>query len=102
LDAAGFSINITDAMPDVLLWNSLTKTLWVIEAVTSDGEVDTHKVAQMSAFAERHGISNIGFTTTYQTWKKTAERQSKLKNLANNTYLWIQEDPSRNIFLSQD
>jgi hypothetical protein len=82
-------------MPDVLLWNKTTDHLWVIEAVTSDGEVDNHKVAQMSALAKRSGKSGVGFTTAYQTWSAAAKRQGKYKNIAPGTYIWIQEDPSK-------
>jgi len=42
---AGVALTLEDAMPDALFWNPATDHLWVIEAVTSDGEVDAHKVA---------------------------------------------------------
>ena len=101
LTAAGLELTIEDSMPDVLLLNRATNHLWVIEAVTSDGEVDIHKKQSLEAFAERNGKSGVGFTTTYLTWKKAAARQSALKNLANGTYLWIREDPSRNLLIQQ-
>ena len=101
LATAGLTIDLSDSMPDVLLWNPDTDMLWVIEAVTSDGEVDTHKKNSLIDFANRHGKAGIGFTTTYPTWKKAAERQSQLKNLADDTYMWIQEDASRNIHIKQ-
>ncbi|MFV8984671.1 BsuBI/PstI family type II restriction endonuclease [Serratia fonticola] len=98
---AGVTITIHDSMPDVLLWNCHNNYLWVIEAVTSDGEVDIHKMRSMEAFALRNGKAGVGFTTTYPTWKKAAERQTALKNLADNSYMWILEDPSRNIKIHQ-
>jgi hypothetical protein len=101
LFAAGLELIIEDSMPDVLLLNRDTEHLWVIEAVTSDGEVDIHKKQSLEAFATRNGKSGVGFTTTYLTWKKAAERQSALKNLADGTYLWIHEDPSRNMHIKQ-
>ncbi len=101
LEEAGLSIVSDDSMPDVLLFNPKTQMLWVIEAVTSDGEVDLHKKNSMTAFANRHNKTGVGFTTTYPTWKKAAERQSKLKNLVDDSYMWIQEDPSRNIHIKQ-
>jgi len=95
LSSVGLSIELGDAMPDVLLFNEKLKALWVIEAVTSDGEVDSHKVTQMKNFAKRHGIMNIGFTTTYPTWKKLAERQTKTKaNVAIDTFIWVLESGS--------
>jgi len=101
LAEAGLTIKLSDSMPDVLLWHPEKDTLWVIEAVTSDGEVDIHKKSSLTEFANRHGKVGIGFTTAYPTWKKVAERQSKLKNLADDTYMWIQEDTSRNIHITQ-
>ena len=98
---AGLILTLADAMPDVLLWNPNTDQLWVIEAVTSDGEVDLHKKNSLIAFAERNHKASVGFTTAYPTWKKAAERQGKLKNLADDTWLWIQEDPSRHIYIQQ-
>ncbi|MBL4829124.1 MAG: hypothetical protein JKY55_04435 [Aliivibrio sp.] len=101
LAAAGLELTIDDAMPDVLLLNPVTNHLWVIEAVTSDGEVDINKKQSLEAFAARNGKSGVSFTTTYLTWKKVAERQSIVKNLVDGSYLWILEDPSRNLLIQQ-
>jgi len=60
---AGLELKLGDAMPDVLLHNPELQELWVIEAVTSDGEVDEHKVKGMVAFAKRHRKEGVGFTT---------------------------------------
>ena len=95
LTAAGVSLTLGDSMPDVLLWNQEIDGLWVIEAVTSDGEVDLHKVAQLSELARRSGKQSIGFTTAYPTWKAAAARQKRYKNLPVGTYLWIMEDPTK-------
>lgn len=92
---AGIDIGLADSMPDVLLWNPKTDWLWVIEAVTSDGEVDHHKVKNLTELANRCGKVGIGFTTSYQTWSAAARRQGKYKNIASGTYIWIQEDPSK-------
>lgn len=97
---AGVKIGLQDAMPDVLLWNSKSDHLWVIEAVISDGEVDHHKAAQLTALAKRSGKSGIGFTTAYQNWSEAARRQGRYKNIAPDTYIWIQEDPSKH-YLAQ-
>lgn len=95
LTRAGITLNLGDSMPDVLLWNPLTDGLWVVEAVTSDGEADLHKVAQIEALADRSGKASVGFTTAYKTWKAAASRQGRLKNLPTGTYLWIMEDPGK-------
>ncbi|MGE0142107.1 MAG: BsuBI/PstI family type II restriction endonuclease [Planctomycetota bacterium] len=95
LEEAGLGLELADAMPDVLLWNRQTDSVWIIEAVTSDGEVDDHKVNQVSAFAAKHGKKCVGFTTAYPTWKVAAARQGKHKNLAVGSYVWIREDASK-------
>jgi len=87
-------------MPDVLLWNRDTNNLWVIEAVTSDGEVDEQKISNLRKFAEKHGKMGIGFTTVYRSWRDTAARQGKYKNIAPGSYVWILEDPSKH-FLAE-
>ena len=97
---AGVALTLEDAMPDALLWNPETDHLWVIEAVTSDGEVDAHKVAQMNRMAERCGKSGVGFTTTYRTWKEAAARQGKHQNIAYDSFIWIQGDPAKQFKVS--
>jgi hypothetical protein len=92
---AGLVIELGDAMPDVLLYNAELDELWVIEAVTSDGEVDEHKVRRMVAFADRHGKPGVGFTTAYTTWRAAARRQAAHKNIPPSTYIWIREDASK-------
>lgn len=96
---AGVELTLEDAMPDALLWNRETDHLWVIEAVTSDGEVDAHKVAQMKRLAERCGKSGVGFTTTYRTWKEAAARQGTHHNIAYSTFIWIQGDPAKHLLV---
>jgi len=97
---AGLELSLGDAMPDVLLWNRSKDALWVIEAVTSDGEVDEHKVKQIRTLAERSGKTTIGFTTAYPTWKVAAQRQGRHKNIAAGTYIWIREDAAKH-FLAE-
>ena len=99
LKRAGLQILLEDAMPDVLLWNPEKELLWVIEAVTSDGEVDDHKVKRMKAFVNRNAKKGVGFTTTYNSWKIAAARQGKYKNIASDTYIWILEDPGRQLHI---
>lgn len=95
LKRAGLELGIEDAMPDVLLWNPTSDELWVVEAVTSDGEVDEHKARALRGLAWRHHKIGIQFTTAYPTWKTAAKRQGKHKNIAAGTYLWIREDGSK-------
>ena len=77
MQKAGITIHLGDSMPDILLWNQKTDKTCVVEAVTSDGEVDRHKVGSLTRLAERSGKKAIGFTTAYMTWRDTATRQGK-------------------------
>jgi hypothetical protein len=95
LQDAGVVIGLGDSMPDILLWNPKTDALWVIEAVTSDGEVDLHKVQSLTTLAQRSGKKTIGFTTAYATWRHAAARQGKHKNIAPGTQIWIREDGAK-------
>lgn len=95
LQKAGIIIGLGDSMPDILLWNQQIDSLWVIEAVTSDGEVDLHKVQNLASLAKRSGKKSIGFTTAYATWRDAAARQGKHKNIAPGTYIWIREDGAK-------
>ena len=95
LKEAGIKLTLADSFPDLLLWNPKKDWLWVIEAVTSDGEVDEHKMQQLKRLASDHKKEGIGFTTAYLTWKDAARRQSQFKNLAPDSYVWIGEDPSQ-------
>ncbi|MFZ5720198.1 MAG: BsuBI/PstI family type II restriction endonuclease [Pseudomonadota bacterium] len=97
LREAGLELRLGDAMPDVLLWHPGQDRLWVIEAVTSDGEVDFHKVDQVRALSERSGKAGVDFTTTYRTWKDAAARQGAHQNVAVGTYIWIEADPARQL-----
>jgi len=100
LNRAGIAIELGDAFPDVLLWNSKTDELWCIEAVTSDGEVDSYKMSQVLKMADRHGKKGVGFTTTYETWKTAAARQQANRNLAIGSFVWIASDPTRQFQVS--
>lgn len=95
LKKAGITIELGDSMPDILLWNPKTDKLWVVEAVTSDGEVDLHKVAGLTRMVDRSGKKGVGFTTAYMTWRDAATRQGKHKNIAPGTYIWIREDGAK-------
>jgi hypothetical protein len=100
LSQAGLCLDLGDAIPDLLLWNPQTDVIWVIEAVTSDGEVDEHKVRQVLSLVRRHGKSGAGFTTAYTNWRDAARRQGKHKNIAPSTYIWIWEDPGKHLLVS--
>lgn len=86
---------IDDVWPDAILYNPDEEKLWFIEAVTSDGEADIHKLEGLRAICRNSGKYYGGTTTTYETWKCFASRQQSENNLAPNTYVWIRECPNK-------
>jgi BsuBI/PstI restriction endonuclease domain len=95
LSGAGLDLGLDDPKPDLLLWNPTTDAVWIVEAVKSDGEVNEYKAKRFREWALRYGKSAVGFTTAYLTWKDAANRQSRERNIAVETYIWILEDGSK-------
>ena len=96
LDECGIVFGtIKDLWPDAILYNSEQNSLWFIEAVTSDGEADLHKIEGLKAICDNSNKKYGGTTTTYETWKRLAARQKSENNLAPNSYIWIRECPNK-------
>ncbi len=96
LASASTRYDALGAMPDALFHKPDTNEFAVIEAVTSDGEVDQHKVESVTAMLRKsHQDPIIHFVTAYRTWREAAARQGRHKNLAPGSWLWIMEDGSR-------
>ncbi len=96
LRMAGLEPTLEDPSPDVLLWNRDEDAFWVIEAVTSDGEVDLTKVEAVRRMIARRGRPvRVNFTTAYRTWRDAGRRQERVKNLAPGSYVWVQSDAGR-------
>lgn len=103
LRKAEVELTLEDAYPDVLLWNEYEDAFWVIEAVTSDGEVDQTKVEAVKRTLKRRGRTvQVGFTTAYQTWQDAASRQAGVGNLAPYSYMWILGDAARHLRVEVD
>ncbi|WP_281962630.1 BsuBI/PstI family type II restriction endonuclease, partial [Bacillus cereus] len=62
--------SLADVWPDVILYNEEKNSLWFIEAVTSDGEVDSHKLKGFKSICKNSNKIFGGCTTTYSDWKK--------------------------------
>ena len=100
---AEVELTLADAYPDVLLWNRGIDAFWVVEAVTSDGEVDQTKVESVEAMLARRGRPvRVGFTTAYATWQDAARRQKRVGNLAPGSYVWILGDAARHFRVEVD
>lgn len=91
--------SLDDVWPDAILYNEENDSLWFIEAVTSDGEVDIHKLKGLKKICERSKKKFGGCTTTYYSWKKLSERQKTNNNLAPGSYVWIKECPEKQLLV---
>lgn len=93
LAEVGIALNPSDPFPDLMFFDRKSMRLWCIEAVTSDGEVDEHKVRGVRRLCEQSGCELAGLTTAYLSRKDWLRRQKQHQNLAMNTFIWTADDP---------
>ena len=99
LNKYGIKIELSDVCPDIILFNKEENSLWFIEAVTSDGEVDFQKMNGLKRICLKSNKTFGGATTTYLSWKHLAQRQQKVKNLAINSRVWLKDDPEKEMII---
>lgn len=92
LEEAGIELTLDDRFPDAILWSRERDDFLILDAVTSDGEVDEIRMSDIQESFARQGKRVRHFATAYATWKRVAERQAQVKNLARGSLLWIAED----------
>lgn len=86
--------------PDAILARESSREVWFVDAVTSDGEIDEVRRADLVEWHAERGWTAAGFTTSYETWTDAARRQSNHKNLATETTLWLAEDGGKLLAVS--
>lgn len=91
----GLELGLEDRYPDAILARENDRSLWLVDAVVSDGEVDPIRQREITAWARRCGWKVEGLTTAYSSYKRFAGRQTRMKNLAPGTSVWIGEDAGR-------
>lgn len=92
LESRGLLPDLDSLWPDAILVRDSDKSIWFIDAVTSDGEIDTTRHDELDDWAQQRGYTPSGYTTAYATWQRAGQRQSRMKNLAVGTTIWIAED----------
>jgi hypothetical protein len=92
LEPRGLLPDLDSLWPDAVLVRDADRSLWFIDAVTTDGEIDETRRGELEEWAAARGHTVAGYTTAYETWKRTAARQAKVKNLAVGTNVWVAED----------
>lgn len=93
LAEVGIDLSLKDPFPDVMFFDRKNRRVWCVEAVTSDGEVDEHKVNGVVILCQRSKCELAGLTTAYATRKDWLRRQEQHQNLAMNTFVWTVSDP---------
>ncbi|HUZ80873.1 MAG TPA: BsuBI/PstI family type II restriction endonuclease, partial [Gaiellaceae bacterium] len=91
LKKAGLELNLDTRYPDTIFAHATKRELWIIDAVTSDGEIDPVRLTEISKWAEDAGWTLAGATTAYETFDRYAARQKAMTNIASDTYVWIAE-----------
>jgi hypothetical protein len=92
LEPRGLLPDLDSLWPDAILVRDDDRSIWFIDAVTTDGEIDETRRAELDAWAAARGYTAAGYTTAYETWKRAAARQGRMKNVAVGTSVWIAED----------
>jgi len=92
LEKLGLLPDLDSLWPDAILVRDSDNSIWFVDAVTSDGEIDTTRHGELDEWARGRGYTPRGYTTAYATWKRAGARQGKMQNLAVGSTIWIAED----------
>lgn len=92
LASRGLRPDLESLYPDAILVRDSDRSIWFVDAVTTDGEVDTTRHRELDEWARERGYTPTGYTTAYATWKRAGARQGKTQNLATGTTMWVAED----------
>jgi hypothetical protein len=93
LSSHGLTLTLADTIPDAILANSETRCLVAIEAVTSDGEFDQHRLRKFQQWAEKHAYRTTVAVTAYPDHATFAKRQAKNQNIADGSHVWVADHP---------
>ncbi len=91
LEPRGLLPDLDSLWPDAILVRDSDLSLWFIDAVTTDGEIDETRRAELDAWATARGYTVAGYTTAYETSKRTAARQGRMKSCRRYD-IWVAED----------
>lgn len=92
LSALNLEMNVLhDPCPDLIFWNEDANTLWIVEAVTTEGIVDAARKQRLETWVRRGNADVvIQCVTAFVTWKVATSFMSKISP---NTFVWVQESP---------
>lgn len=85
-------IDLTESLPDVVIYSEEEKRLLIVEAVASSGPIDSGRLEQLRTFGQGPGRLGVQleFLTAFPSRK---ELRSFVKEIAWGTGVWIAEEP---------
>lgn len=93
----GVSIDVGKLLPDALIADLGTDPVefWIIEAVSTDGPVDTRRKRELLEWAAQHHIrpSSCRFVTAFAS-RNASPAKRRLKDLAAGTLAWFADEPA--------
>ena len=96
----GLTLDLSTRYPDAILASVASRSLWIVDAVSSDGEVDTIRFHEISGWASWHGWTIAGATTAYADYQTYSRRQGAMQNIAAGTTIWVAEDGGKLLIVS--
>lgn len=96
----GVSIDVEKLLPDALIADLGTDPVefWIIEAVSTDGPVDTRRKRELLEWAAEHHIrpASCRFLTAFAS-RNASPAKRRLKDLAEGTYAWFADEPEHEL-----
>lgn len=92
----GVQIDVGALLPDALLADLGTEPVefWIVEAVSTDGPIDTRRKRELLEWAAEHHIrpSSCRFLTAFAS-RNASPAKRRLKDLAIGTFAWFADEP---------
>lgn len=92
LEPRGLMPDLSSKWPDAILVEDKSRSVWFVDAVTGDGEIDQSRGDALVNWAGTSNWTTVGMTTAYLTWKAAGARQNNQRNLAVDSSMWIADD----------
>lgn len=85
-------IDVTESLPDVVVYSAADNKLLVVEAVVSSGPIDTVRLAQLRTFCQGPGLLGVqvDLLTAFPSRK---DLRRFIEEIAWGTSVWIAEEP---------
>lgn len=100
----GVQIDVGALLPDALLADLGVEPVefWIVEAVSTDGPIDTRRKRELLEWAAEHHIrpSSCRFLTAFAS-RNASPAKRRLKDLATGTFAWFADEPESELVWRQ-